>query len=193
MPSFLRNILLLSAFSPLAARADTISVFAVTGNHVFPGSSGGTSGPAVSGTISIDVTSGQVISMNLTPPPDSVAVGTLVDSGSDYTELNESFNFIDQNGGFNTTINLALPTASLIGYTGGFICSTAHSCLDTASTYVNYLDTHHVQVFTDGGLSPLSPAPEPNSLILLGTGVVSLLGVVRAKRHKPSLTEAVRL
>lgn len=84
---------------------------------------------------------------------------------------------------------LDLPVASLVGYTGGALCTFNAACAGAVSG-VGVLSSVGLDAVTSGSLalqsSPASPAPsvtpEPSSLLLLASGVLGLGVMLRPRR-----------
>lgn len=82
------------------------------------------------------------------------------------------------------SFQLALPTLSLVNYTGSAVCSLAVSCNPTVSIPTLFIFANNVSAFPaqSGSLTPAaSPVPEPCSVALLAAGILSIAGVGRRK------------
>ncbi len=159
--------LLVSAAS-LAAHADTIASFNFQGSSIFYGMAGDTD--TVSGTTTIDTTTGQVQSISFVADELSF---------SDVSLQNGAEVFVGP-----SDAAFSFSAASLIGYTGSTFNLNGANDL-----YVGSLTSG--SILTSGTLTPLpvldapaAPAitPEPASLLLISTG---LLGLALLLRRKP--------
>ena len=178
------------------SRANTINVFALSGN---------TTTGTLSGTVTLDATTGRFTDslVKLLYTGSTITgggffngatytfsgAGTNVVSGTGYT----STDFVGTGGAGLFDFDLTLPFTSLIGYTGGSLCSTTATCSGQTSSIEllsSGLDNAKV---TSGMLTlqsttapppvvPVAVTPEPSALVLLGTGVLAM-GVLLRKRY----------
>jgi hypothetical protein len=171
------SALLLAAVSlaiPIAAHAKTIT-FDLT-NFTFD------SGATASGTINIDVTTGQLLSANITYIGTSTYVfkGAFQDQGvfGGNQYYGDLFTLPDGNG-FDFDIDI--PLTSLVGYTGGVICTSASQCSGGfAGGLTPYPNTNNYDYSATGTLTA-SPVPEPSSVLLFGTGLLGVVGSIRRR------------
>lgn len=164
----------------LMAHADPITTFQVNGHYQL-----GTAPQTytVSGTVTVDVASGQVQNVNLLS--DSVPGEFLGTSFVQYATadvplvgIGESFAPASGSGAF-AELALTLPVASLVGYQGGDLCTHSHWCsTGPNSSFINIQNNW----LTDGTFTPVSLAPEPSSLSLVVLGIGAVSGVLRKRR-----------
>src|ERR1035441_10562911 len=141
-----------------------------------------------SGSIVIDTTTGVVDAIDLsfantTDPSDPpiTAVFPWGPAPYNFVGITEIWLPLDGDGIYD--MQIWLPVVSLVGYTGGPICSTEDPCYggplwgNTESRYAfGYSDGY---VFNSGDLEP---SPEPSSLILALTGALGIAAVMRRKK-----------
>jgi hypothetical protein len=165
----------LSAALTLAAHADT---FALT-NYIFA------SGATATGTIDINTTTGQVTSMDITysglpSEPFNIILG--VGATGNYTNAP-----VDDAAGDVFADSLHTPAGDFIGYTGGPACSDTNTCNPGGIPVTSGIIFSNPNLLSDDlmtgslTLDPPAPTPEPSSLALFGTGILSLAGIARRR------------
>ena len=151
----------------VGAHADTITNFNFNSDL--------TGGYTAQGTVSVDTDTGIIQTSNFTLSQNGVIDATF--SSPDYSQpvygvyLAE---FPDSTDGY--TYELLLGNASLVGYTGGSVCTTTAPCLGYPSGF--FLPSGNYVGATDG---TLAPTPEPASVLMLATGLG--VGVLYSRRR----------
>jgi hypothetical protein len=177
----LRSLLTTLAFlaaSTLYAKADT--VFDVTGYMPTYGT--------VSGTVTINTVTGAVDDADI-----FLGVIEFNQNLYNYSYFNEGFWFtqitVDQNtpSPVPPEFDTELPIESLIGFTGGQLCSTDYPGPGGPSSDCGSIVIEKgglvVGVLEYGALEPATPSsvPEPSTLALFATGLLGLAGASRRK------------
>jgi len=164
--------------SPRAVLADSVVQFAASGTF--------SNGTTLGGYITIDTTTGTITS-DLTWSSDSNPFTQIlaVASGSPTTTL------VEISDGFGGEIDLVIPS-TLTDYAGGSLCAVSGSPAGCPPTNVTLAVSQASNALGQGfnldagQLTPSTTAvPEPASLLLLGTGLLSLL-VVAALKLQPA-------
>jgi hypothetical protein len=149
------------------ASADTITTFNVSGT--FADSS------ALSGTITINTTTGAITGASLVIGANTYSFLQLaIPLGSEFfaqftTTSAFTFPFLD----------LFFPSASLVGYTGGALCTSSGPCANPTQ----YGAVAGTSIYLTQGSSVA--APEPSALILLSAGLIGLGLVARKRQFAP--------
>jgi hypothetical protein len=166
----------------VAAHADTIEYYDLTGG--FGGAQSSTLG-SPTGSFVIDTTTGVVDSVSLgftgysSDAANLIAGPTSVSYGGPEIEISESWYSNSPGENLFADLDILLPVSSLVGYTGGSICSATDPC-DFGNSSAVYLHNNaelEAGVMTDPP-GP-DPTPEPSSILLLGTAMVILAAVLQ--------------
>lgn len=179
MGAGLRSVFLLAGVllaGSLICRADVVTTFNVNGtwdNGFGTGSDG-----SLTGTVTIDVTTGVVTDIDVVET--TTAASALGVSSNTFNGVGAEnpvgSEYIVESGSINLFTELVFPTASLIGYTGGDLCSFQNQC-DNLTIYAVGVSGPFLE---SGTVTPATP--EPGSLALLGTGVLGFAGVLRRRK-----------
>ena len=162
------------------AHADTINVFTLNA----PLANG-----TATGTVTLDATTGKFTASNISV---TTSFGSSTFTGAPTSVQSQTSYTQNVFGASNSlySFSLDIPLASLVGYTGGSLCSTGALCtgLTATNAAVLGLGADAASTGTLTLLSTTAPAPiaavtpEPSSLILLGTGVLGLGVLMRRRR-----------
>lgn len=193
-----------AGFATLHSRADTFTFAGMRPQNI-----AGIYYPLLAnGTVSIDTGSGTVTAIDVTavcgtsflPPgytcPYNV-IGTYVASG-DAIQQGVSYEYPTQTNFYyyvmvtnvdGSLLNLAFPTSSLVDYKGGYLCEYSMCPLFNAGPAINAaslipsVDLPSQGFFFGVLLTPLASAatPEPSSLALLTTGLLSVGMLARCR------------
>jgi hypothetical protein len=163
----------------LIAHADTLSTFDLNATTV--------SGGSASGTIILDATTGLFTSADITVMTqgsqflfNGVPIPNQVSSFATVTFVKDSL---------NNAFYLSLPVSSLIGYTGGKLCSALLYCGNSMVTFPSEFFANMTgplsSDFVEAGaltLASSAPTPEPSSIALLATGLLGAAHLTRRRR-----------
>ena len=132
-----------------------------------------TDGGSIDGTLTLDPATDMFTAADLTVAGfPSYQDGTLTEVGLQGPSFLGYYVDLYSNGSPNADLNLFLDTASLVGYDGSPI---------SFPTNVSFLSFPNDYFAGSGTLEPASVTPEPNSLLLLATGLLGFAGLAWRK------------
>ena len=129
------------------------------------------SGSTLSGDVVIDTTAGSVSSLSLTmSSPLSFTVNTFNSTFSG--QASGYYVLSAYNGTTFPFVDLDIPVATLVGYTGGSFCTVGSTCPNGVSfSEASSTGNSTTSGFVSGSLTA---APEPASLALVGSAMLGL-------------------
>ena len=140
-------------------------------------------GTQVTGTVTIDTSTGVVTSGALTLSAPNAATLTTIQAAGPCASGTVCFGVYNA----NLSVTLVFPVIqNLVGYSGGNLCSTTTSCSAGSVLYLPPAGNPTADLLTSGSLSPAPPAgtPAPPSLWLALAGCIAILAyALRARRR----------
>lgn len=127
-------------------------------------------GATLSGNVVIDTTAGVVQSLNFTVTSPLSFTVTQFDSGLSF-QGTQSYGIAGDNGLPHPEVFLAVIGTTLVGYTGGGICTVGSPCTGGADVSFATDPGGTSSSFTSGSLTEI---PEPSSLALMGGAMLGL-------------------
>lgn len=171
---------LIAIAAPKAARADSIVLLDVRGMF--------TGGTSLTGSVTIDATTGSVTAVDLTTTGNVTGTYTDIDLQAVTGVSPNSYFYFETDDSDGAYLFLTFDQASLTGYSAGSLCSTGATCPFAGGDAMSQLYDNTAIPGTEFGLlsscvtDPL-PTPEPSSLILVGAGLLSLVGIALGRKR----------
>jgi hypothetical protein len=161
---------------PCLAKADNIVTFNATGTF--------TDNSTLSGTVTIDTTTGAATAMDVTASsPISITFNSYVDSF--YSSGDGEYLIEGYDSGAQNELILGVPVSSLIGYGGGALAGVTSTPFDTASEFEpTGGEGTPVPLDTGALTAPGMTTPAPATLTLLGTAMLSFAGLCVWRRRQ---------
>lgn len=187
--SFTMAVAVILFFTASDAHADTVTTFYLTTGY---SPTNGTPQGEAFGRIKIDTLTGiiEAIDLSFTGEPSSGPLYPDADWGVSGSGPSAYVGIGEEWGGTDAfyEVSIDLPVNTLVGYTGGDICSLTNNCGDYfcppnsryCSGYTSGFQYYDSELFpySYGDLSPY-PTPEPEYLAFPGAGVLCLVEVFR--------------
>ena len=125
-------------------------------------------GSVLSGDIVINTTAGTVSSLSLTMSGPLSFTVTGFDSANSFQD-GPAYHLVADNGSPIQEILLGIIGTTLVGYTGGGICTNGSSC-----TVVSFAQDNSGVGFSNFTSGSLTAVPEPSSMALVGSAMLGL-------------------
>ncbi|HXN49637.1 MAG TPA: PEP-CTERM sorting domain-containing protein [Bryobacteraceae bacterium] len=137
-------------------------------------------GATLSGDIVIDTTAGVVQSLSLTMSSPLSFTVTEFDSGLSF-QGGQAYGLAADNGSPIPEIFLGIIGTTLVGYTGGGICTVGSPCTGGVNGSLAINPSFVLSNFTSGSLTQV---PEPSSMALVGSAMLGLAAWRRRRSAK---------
>lgn len=169
--------------APAIAVADTITTFDASGTF--------DNGSVMSGTVTIDVTTGAATGadINIAGPSLSATLDYIHSSGADYFDDNSWTLVVSTGQSIDPYIFFYIDTSAagsktLVGYAGGPLYSNTMLGSDGGSTFINNYPNGYPGLVS-GSFSPETDVPEPATYWLMVVGVTCIVGARMLRGGRP--------
>lgn len=187
------TLVLIELMAPSLVRADIVE-FEATGTFCVSDPTGTFCQKTsfLAGTVTVDTTAGYVVdaTVNITGAyaegPYTYDYAIDGPSGQGVAPPNPYFIVVaDKSTG--DLGDILIPVTSLVGYSGGPLCGTVNAISACSGTTMVFDDASifgQIQYLDNGKLTPAVAAAEPETVVLLATGLLCLVGVGAARRKR---------
>jgi hypothetical protein len=159
---------------PAVAHADTVFDISGSGN-----------GGSLSGTVSINEATGQVDSGTLDLIDGTTTFDSFNSTPTSFLAHGSAFTYAVFGDPSGDTLFLYFQATDLVGYTGGGLCSASSPCNfsggTAATNFLSPANPYYIETGTATEVMSSTVAPEPSSILMLGTALLPFASFVRRR------------